>query len=65
MRLKILISLKIYTNGGGYVFEYVYSFSTMDYKNGWKNQIWQEKEESIPCFINRIFNAMDLVIDVL
>jgi hypothetical protein len=56
-----IINVILYTNGGGYVFEYIFSFSTMDYENGWTKQIWQEKNESIPCFINRIFNEIDLV----
>lgn len=56
-----IINVILYTNGNGYVFEYVFSFSSCDYEPGWSKYISQQKQESIPCFINRIFNEIDLV----
>jgi len=59
-----IINVILYTNGNGYVFEYVFSFSTINYEPGWSKYINQQNDESIPCFVNRIFNEIDLVSDV-
>lgn len=58
-----ILNVILYTNGNGYVFEYVFSFSNFDYEPGWSNHIAQLENESIPCFLNRIFFEMDLKVD--
>jgi hypothetical protein len=58
-----IINVILYTNGNGYVFEYVFSFSNYNYEPGWSKYISQKENESIACFLNRIFVEMDLVID--
>ena len=57
-----IINVIFYTNGNGYVFEYVFSFSNFGYEPGWSKYISQNDNESIPCFLNRIYFEMDLVI---
>lgn len=58
-----IINVIFYTNGNGYVFEYVFSFSNFDYESGWSNYIRQNENESIPCFLNRIYFEMDSMIE--
>ena len=58
-----IINVILYTNGNGYAFEYVFSFSNFDYESGWSNCIHQKENESIPCFLNRIFIEMDSMRD--
>jgi hypothetical protein len=60
-----IINIIFYTNGNGYVFEYVFSFSNFDYEPGWSNHICQKENESIPCFLNRIYFEMDSMLDVV
>lgn len=56
-----IINIIFYTNGNGYVFEYVYSFSKYNYEAGWYKYIRQSENESIPCFLNRIYFEMDSI----
>jgi len=60
-----IINIIFYTNGNGYVFEYVYSFSNFDYESGWSNHITQAENESIPCFLNRIYFEMDSMLEAV
>ena len=59
-----IVSLSFYTNGSGYILDYVFSFENFKYEPGWNRQICQKKDENIPSFLNRIFFEMDLVRDV-
>lgn len=60
-----IINIIFYTNGYGYVFEYVFSFSNFDYEPGWSNYITQLENESIPCFLNRLYFEMGSVLEVI
>lgn len=60
-----IINIIFYTNGNGYVFEYVYSFSNFNYEPGWSKYISQKENESIPCFLNRIYFEMDTMLEVV
>lgn len=58
-----VVHVRLYTNGDGYVFEYVFSFECFNYEPGWSKYIRQKEDESIACFVNRIYDEMDLVRD--
>lgn len=57
-----IVSIKLYTVGSGWIFEYTFSFKEFDYEPGWDKAIRQGEKESINQFLWRTVKEMDTLI---